>query len=114
MRCESSPRGAERLSLFQKTSFRLSEEDRVTNAMMVTLQHATAPLAVAFLRRLGCTVENSWQVRIREHVRYDRESIIDAELKVAGRLVVAVENKIYPHQLDNTDQARRYRDSWRP
>lgn len=105
---DSSQSSAERLGLFRRTGFRLSEEDRVTNAMMITLQHATTPLTVAFLNRLGCAVEDTSQVQIREHVRYDRENTIDAELRITGQLVVAVENKVYAHQLDNTDQAKRY------
>jgi len=76
--------------------------------MMVTLQHATTPLAAGFIRELGCGIEDSWRILIREHTRYDPESIVDAELRVANRLVVAIESKIYRRQLDDTEQSERY------
>jgi DNA-binding transcriptional ArsR family regulator len=99
---------AERVGLFCRTAFRISEEDRVTNALMITLQHATTPLAADFIRQLGCTIEDSWPIQIREHFRYDKESVVDAEMRVVNRLVVAVENKIYRHQFDDLDQVKRY------
>jgi len=96
------------LNIFNKTRYSLTEEDRVVNGLLILLQYSNAKIGQAFLRFIGSPVDNRDTLQFREHVPYAPESIVDGEILVKEKLLIAIEAKIKKNQLDISDQPVRY------
>jgi len=98
----------EKLKLFSKTRYSLSEEDRVVNALLVILQDSTVSLMHSFFKELGIITSNLQNIEIRDHVSYDLKDIVDGEILIPGILLIALEAKIQKNQFDDNTQVARY------
>lgn len=98
----------ERLNLFLKTIYSLQEEDRVTNALLLVLQHSDRSLLAHFLGQLGILFNKGTNVFIREHLYYDSHNIVDGEILLPDKFLVAIEVKIYRNQFETDEQAGAY------
>lgn len=98
----------EKLNIFIKTRYSLSEEDRVVNGLMILFQQCPSSLLNAFFNILGFPIDQQENVIIKEHIPYAADSILDSELIVPGKLLVAVEAKIYEDQFKDSDQVTKY------
>ena len=98
----------EKLKLFSKTRYSLSEEDRVVNALLVILQDSAVSLIHSFFKELGIITSNLRNIEIRDHVSYDLEHIVDGEILIPGTLLIALEAKIQKNQFDDNTQVARY------
>ena len=84
----------EKLKLFSKTRYSLSEEDRVVNALLIVLQDSNASLIHSFFKELGIIINNLQNIEIRDHVSYDLENIVDGEILIPEKLLIALEAKV--------------------
>jgi DNA-binding MarR family transcriptional regulator len=100
----------DRLNLFGKTTYSYSEEDRVTNALLIVLQHTQFSVLSMFLKMIGIASEIKESILIRDHIHYDEHNIVDGEIALAGDFVVAIESKIYQGKFEEDNQAVRYLD----
>jgi len=98
----------EKLKLFSKTRYSLSEEDRVVNALLIVLQDSNASLIHSFFKELGIIINNLQNIEIRDHVPYDLENIVDGETLIPRKLLLALEAKVQKNQFDDNTQAARY------
>lgn len=96
------------LNLFSKTTYSYSEEDRVTNALLIVLQHSHRNVLNAFLRTIGISCDLNGPISIGDHIHYDEHNIVDGEIALAGDFVIAIESKIYKGMFEDDDQAKRY------
>lgn len=84
----------EKLKLFSKTRYSLSEEDRVVNALLIVLQDSNVSLIHSFFKELGIITNNLQNIEIRDHVSYDLENIVDGEILIPEKLLIALEAKV--------------------
>jgi len=98
----------EKLELFSKTRYSLSEEDRVVNALLIVLQDSNVSLIHSFIKELGIITNNLQNIEIRDHVPYDLENIVDGEILIPGKLLIALEAKVQKNQFDDNTQVARY------
>ncbi len=96
-----------RLNIFSKTTYTYSEEDRVTNAFLIVLQHSNEYVLNTFIRSLGITTTKTRTFFIRDHVHYDEHNIIDGEISNES-LLIAIESKIFRNQFIDHEQVNRY------
>ena len=100
----------ERLNLFLKTRFSLPEEDRATNGLLILLQHCGTHLIKSFFKKLQIPFDESDKLFICDHVSYGPKSIVDGEIKVPSKLLIAIESKIYKELFTDTEQIQKYYD----
>lgn len=97
-----------KLNLFQKTTYSFSEEDRVTNALLLIFQHSDPSLVAHFLGFFSILYEEGLDVIIKDHLHYDDHNIIDGEISLNREFVVAIEVKIYRGKFELEDQVASY------
>ena len=86
----------------------MAEEDRVMNALLVIFEYADKNIINAFLRFIGAPINNRDTPSFSEHIPYSPENIIDGEIFIEDKLLVAIEVKIQKNQLTTSDQPSRY------
>jgi DNA-binding transcriptional ArsR family regulator len=97
------------LNLFYRTKFSRAEEDRATNALLLTLQEGGPEVLSSFLGLLGIPNKMSTGVtRLGEQISYSAASRIDAEIEFGNELLIAIESKVVRGQLENTDQVENH------
>lgn len=102
--------GSQSANLFVKTRYSLAEEDRVVNAMSLTLQHLPTQSLIGLFNQLSIPITPNETPVFDDHVAFGPESIVDLVISVPNESIVFAEAKVVPKQFDDPEQAHRY---WR-
>lgn len=97
-----------KLNLFFKTRFSLLEEDRITNSLLIVLQHSGIQFTQSFLDNFDISFNANSNIFIQDHVPYSSNSVVDGEIFIPKELRIAIETKIHSNKFNSDKQILKY------
>jgi hypothetical protein len=98
----------DKLNLFAKTRYSLSEEDRIVNGLLILLKHGPSSFISGFMNYIGTPIDRRDNLILQDHITCAPDSKIDGEILIPGKLRIFLEAKIYSDKFADSNQIERY------